>query len=116
MTQYTKPTYLKETRENISQDFGVTEPARKTVGPRRVGASVMIMEADFAINEGGMGGYSLDPGHYFILRVGATRDGIGYGASSGERFFKTRAEVDAAVAKYFKDARKRAVKKFGPVA
>ena len=57
--------------------------------------------------------YRLEPGVYFAWSSSATRDGKQFGGGSGchERFFKTEAERSQQIAKYLKDAAKRAAKK-----
>lgn len=49
-------------------------------------------------------------GTNFAFEPSATRGGESFGACQETRFFRTAAERDAAVAKYFADAEKRAAK------
>ena len=44
------------------------------------------------------------------FKTHALRNGLAYGATGDDRYFATLEERDAAVAKYFKDAEKRAAK------
>jgi len=52
-------------------------------------------------------------GTYFAFQPSALRNGRHYGASQREQLFTTEAEREAAVAKYFRDAEKRAAKRAG---
>lgn len=54
--------------------------------------------------------YRVPAGTYYIYTPHALRDGRSFGALQGYRWFTTEAERDAAVAKYFRDAEKRASK------
>lgn len=55
--------------------------------------------------------YNQAPGTYKALYVAAARDGLHYGASQSTRYFATDAERAAAIAKYLKEAKGRAIKK-----
>jgi hypothetical protein len=57
-----------------------------------------------------VGFWGMAAGTYYTFTPCSTRNGGGYGASATKRYFTTEAERDAVVAKYLKDARKRAVK------
>lgn len=57
----------------------------------------------------GMRGY-LPAGSYQAMTAQATRGGKPYGASQGRTFYATAKDRDDALAKYLKDARKRAQK------
>lgn len=54
-----------------------------------------------------------EPGTYYEVRVQATRDGKAYGAGFNGAMFETAEDRDAYVAKYLKEARKRALKREG---
>lgn len=79
---------------------------------RSVGALVNIAMAEATESDGvGYGGY--EPGLYWSFRPSATRSGVEYGATQPRQYFKTEAEMEAAIAKYFASAKKRALKQFG---
>lgn len=54
-----------------------------------------------------------EPGVSLFMRPHATRDGAPYGAIQRHQFFNTEPERAAAIAAYFRDARKRAAKRAG---
>lgn len=111
---------------NVTQDFGVTDKKG-----RALGASVALFECDYVqvavkLEQSYSGPYVVDadpsehycplqvePGHVWGFIPCSTRDGDGFGACQSERYFRSQEERDAAVEKYFKSARNRAVRQFG---
>lgn len=83
---------------------------------RRFGASAYKFHRDYSRKVGEVAAYCAHnmcqrpAGRYFGFRPQAMRGGERYGASHGETLYSTEAERDAAVAKYFADAQKRALK------
>ena len=57
--------------------------------------------------------YLKAPGEYFTFTPSALRDGKMYGALQEPRYFPAYGNRNAAIKKYFADARKRAVKNAG---
>jgi len=108
MTILTHSTNVTE-KIRTEYSFGVTDKGRD------VGASVSVFEVDFVpvVDDHRSGwGREMTPGHYFAMYHRATRDTVDYGASHHTSYFASAADRDAAAAKYLKDARTRAVKKF----
>jgi hypothetical protein len=91
-------------RTTLEQSFGVFDRFG-----REIGARAYTFEATFTPN-GTRGGYRHPAGLFFMFHPCATRGGEPYGAIQSSSSFTTAEERDAAVAKYFKDARKRAEK------
>lgn len=78
---------------------------------RKIGAMVTTFEIDYVeIQEDSQSFWRQAPGHYFVMCPQATRDGKPYGACQRDQLFTTEAERNAARAKYFAGARKRAAK------
>jgi hypothetical protein len=79
---------------------------------RTFGARVLTLTATYVARTDGMNwGYNIAPGTIrYEARPHALRDGQMFGASQGTRSFETVAERDAWIARYFKDAEKRALK------
>lgn len=77
---------------------------------RLIGNTVTTYEVTFAPapEDARSWSYTMVPGLYFAMYSQATRNGERHQASSREQFFTTAAERDAAVAKHFKGAEKRA--------
>tara|TARA_R110000824_G_scaffold132271_11_gene294694 strand:- start:1495 stop:1842 length:348 start_codon:yes stop_codon:yes gene_type:complete len=95
-------------------DFGVTEQT-KTYGTRSVGARVLFREAVYAKAEAAgiwQGGYKHDLGHVFVMFTQTTRNGEDFQANH-ESEFATAEKRETAKVKYFANAKKRAIKKFG---
>jgi hypothetical protein len=81
---------------------------------REVGTKVITYMVEFVEDKDPMYGfYKVPPGNYFCLRVQACRGGKDFGAFQQEKRFKTVAERDAAIAKYLREARNRALKQWG---
>lgn len=80
---------------------------------RLMGVRVERCEADWVDSpEGQLWGYITERrGHWFSYRPHTTRDGKHYGPVQTERWFATREERDADIARYIADAQKRANKK-----
>jgi hypothetical protein len=98
---YTAPTTLAESKRWV--DF----PAKDAKG-RTIGAHVYRSTVRFDPVKDGQAGYRHLPGVYEGLRVQATRNGLPYGASQSWRYFDTAEARDAALAKYLRDAQRRA--------
>ncbi len=82
---------------------------------REVGARVSFYNVTVTELTGNPASYytvdsAAELGEFFAFCPQATRNGEGFGACQSFRHFRTVAERDAAVAKYFKDAEKRATK------
>ena len=91
-----------EIKEN--KYFGIFDPRG-----REIGAQIRTFDATFEpIPEGDAWYYHMEPGHYYALKVWATRDGKPFGAMQSTRFFKTIEERQGAIDKYLKYAQKRA--------
>ena len=90
-------------------DFGCCDKRGRRIGSRVWTRTVTFKKAEADADYG----YSLEPGVYYAWSSSATRDGKQFGGGSGchERFFKTEAERSQQIAKYLKDAAKRAAKK-----
>ena len=88
-------------------DFGV-----KDTRGRAIGAKVYYREIELVefTPEQYQVYYALPAGYYYVATMRATRNGADYGASQPRKYFTTEAERDAAVAKYLKQARSRALK------
>lgn len=100
---------LETPSTKVPRDFGVLD--RKG---RSIGATVWLREVGMAEGKSAHGSYyNMAPGHYFVMTVQATRAGVAYGACQQRQYFKTEAERDAAVEKYFREAAKRAAKREG---
>lgn len=89
---------------NTTHGFG----ARDGKG-RELGAAVSLYELDM-VPQAPEATWSQvrAPGHYYVVRVQATRNGHHYGASNPEQYFTTEAARTAYVGKYLKGAAKRA--------
>lgn len=97
------------TRTTTTHDFNATDRQG-----RRIGALVDTFETDFVERyEGANGGYTHPAGHVFGFTPHATRGGVTWGPVQSSRFYGTAAERDTVVAKYIRDAAKRASKKGG---
>lgn len=105
--------YLKE--DNQAQVWCYTD--RKG---REIGARVTTYCIAYSVDESDWGSHSTfaeaedrarelakKPWAFYTR---ALRNGLAYGASGRDKYFATLEERDAAIAKYFKDAEKRAVK------
>lgn len=93
----------------VHHEFGVGRDSKgRTIGANISTGTLELIE----IPEDYQGWFYADkePGTYYVLCVHATRGGESFGALQRERFFKTVAERDAAIAKYLKEAAKRAAK------
>jgi len=78
---------------------------------RKIGAWIITYEIDFVqAPPESYSGYTIEAGHYFALRVSATRNGESYGASQPSGHFKTINERQIAINKYLASAQKRATK------
>lgn len=99
-------TQLKEEPINKLEviDFGIQDARKRTIG-----AMLITWEADFIESEPpAFTWYTLEPGHYYALRVHATRNGKSYGATQSNQYFKTAAERSTAIDKYLASAQQRA--------
>jgi hypothetical protein len=84
---------------------------------RRIGAAASITQETWAPLAADARSWStLAPGTHFHVAVAATRDGMAYGASGNGQRFSTMPEAETYMAKYFRDAGKRAAKVRGAVA
>lgn len=99
-------TRMSETQETKSEAFGV----RDSKG-REIGADVYLYNN--IRSEDHLSRYRDAEGNPFAYSPQATRDGSKYGASQTTYFFPTQEARDAAVAKYFSGARKRALRREG---
>ena len=104
----------------LSERFGIADSK-----DREIGAKATVLEADFVaataeelvkIAAGRLSFYVENPGHYFGFRPHATRNGQDFGASHHDQLFLTARARDAAVEKYFTNARRRAIKSDPPAA
>lgn len=111
MKTYTKRTYSNQ-QLAVDVSFGVKD----RLG-REIGAKAFYADCEVTLEpEGTMGGWpieSLGLGHHFAMTTSATRAGKSYGASQSPTFYATAKDRDDALAKYLKDARKRAEKRAG---
>jgi len=92
----------------LAERFGVADSKG-----REIGGHAQTFEVDFSIiPEAEFTGsyYTQEPGHYFGFRPSATRNGRCFGALQRVQLFLTAGARDAAVEKYFRNARKRAEK------
>jgi hypothetical protein len=79
---------------------------------RQIGCIVQRNEVEFvAAPEGQTWGWTSMEGHYYAARVEASRDGKVYGASQPTRYFVTKDEAEAFIAKRVDASRKAAAKK-----
>lgn len=102
----------KHQLRNVQQAF----PFIDRMG-RRIGASATISRETWVnLPADHKGSYSTQPaGDAFKVDVTSTRNGEGYGASFNGQRFTTLVEAEAYLAKYMKDAAKRAGKIKGAV-
>lgn len=100
-------TFTRNRTERIKahHDFGVMDKRC-----RRIGANIYTFEVDFELKPEALGGWTVDPGHYFVFQPNTTRNGQDYGPVQPWHLFVTTQERDAAIAKYLDGARKRAQK------
>jgi hypothetical protein len=108
MDRYQHRTRITEDARDETQrhDFGVRDSKGRVLG-----ANVATGRRVFEAAQVGNGSWwTLAPGTHFYFCPQATRDGRGFGATQGARYFATAAERDAAVARYLDSARKRAAK------
>lgn len=87
---------------------------------REIGARVTTYCVAYSVDECSWGGYdTFDAADVaarefaktpWVFKTQALRNGLDYGATGEARYFATVEERDAAIAKYFKDAEKRAAK------
>jgi len=107
-----------------TRDFGITDSKGRKLGARASTRDLCLTVAEYQ-DYGDRGSPRLGKakehgvewlrtgtpdGPCFTLHVAATRDGADFGASQPCRHFRTRAERDAALERYFRDAAKRAAK------
>lgn len=90
-------------------DFGVKDNKGREVGTKIITYMVEFVEE----KDDARAFYNVPPGTYFGLKVQACRGNIEFGASQRSKRFNTQAERDAAVSKYLRDAKKRALKDWG---
>lgn len=93
----------------IERDFGVADSKGRTIG-----AAVNLVECDRTVEVKALWMAPQNPalpaGHVFGFRPMAMRGGKTFGAISHEQWFDTAEQRDAAVARYFVNAEKRAQK------
>jgi hypothetical protein len=92
--------------ETQRHDFGARDSKGRVLGARVATGRRAFEEAQ----EGDGCWWTLSPGVHFYFCPQATRDGKGFGATQGARYFATAEERDTAVARYLDSARKRAAK------
>jgi hypothetical protein len=96
----------------VFREFGVRD--RKG---RMIGARVFLRELDMVeltdVKDGYYGYNTVEPGHYFVMTVCATRGGASYGASQPRQYFTTAEAREAAMETYFAGAAKRAKQREG---
>jgi len=104
-----------QNQDTRAERFGVAD-----YKGREIGGMVDTFEFDFtpmsAAEEATEASWDQAPGHYFGFRPHATRNGQRFGALQRKQLFLTAGARDAAVEKYFRNARKRAEKIDPPVA
>lgn len=81
---------------------------------RVIGAQVATWEVDVVYRDGDaegdlVPGYNA-PGHYFVFRPWATRNGEAFGAVQHEQLFASSRDRDRAIVRYLKGAFARAAK------
>lgn len=97
--------------ENVCRNFD----ARDSKG-RVIGARASLWEVDFTLipeseaRDLRFGFVRHEPGHFFAFEPHALRDGAAYGSSHGYKTFSSREDRDVAVARYFREAEKRAAR------
>jgi hypothetical protein len=91
-------------------DFGI-----KDHKGRAVGANIKTSTCEFvwAPEDASWGHSGIEPGVYYHFVPHATRNGIRYGASQNDQWFKTPEERSKAIEKYLQSAKKRMAKQFG---
>lgn len=93
----------------IERDFGVADSKGRTIG-----AAVNLVECDRTVEVEVLWMAPQNPalpaGHVYGFRSMARRAGAVFGAISREQWFDTAEQRDAAVARYFVNAEKRAKK------
>ena len=106
------PCKIEETaRTRVERGFGVLDSKN-----REVGGSVSLCVTTYTRDETRrpeQGGRVCTPGSlgvWYTARPHALRDGQPFGAIQGAQSFRTEAERDAYVARYFANAQKRARK------
>lgn len=93
----------------VREDFGVKDDRGRVIGG-------LAWTCEKAFGPGPVAaGWSpntarIEPGLYYYYEPHATRNGKTFGALQQAQRFATAEERDAAVAKYFQNARKRAIK------
>lgn len=92
-------------------DFGVADAKGRKIGGYVVHYEGFRKIVEWELWEGSPEVEVLREGHVYGFRPQATRNGEPYGASQNTRWFTSKAERDAAVAKYFNSARNAARKK-----
>lgn len=108
MSKYTD-NVMRSVPEDVTYfGFGLRD-AKK----RMLGCFTYTRMARFMVREDQSGGYEIEPGDYFALRVHAARAGKPFGAWQHPRYFKTKEERDAAIAKYRVEAEKRVMRMRG---
>jgi len=99
-----------ERRAPVEIDFGMNDAKGRAIGARIIVCVIDFVPAAedcnwyFPREDGNMG-------RYFEYDPQALRDGAPYGACQCERRFRDEAAMNAAIAKYIADAKKRAAKK-----
>lgn len=95
---------------SVLHDFGVVDERGRKLGARVAFSEVELVEVEAGADRWACRTYSKPAGYYFLARMQATRDGSLFGATQLDNWYTTEAERDAAVAKYLKQARSRALK------
>jgi len=73
---------------------------------RKIGAKISTYERTMVAAGAEYDGcfFTLAPGHYYVLRSQATRNGVEYGATQRSHHFKTPEERERALGKYLRSA------------
>ncbi len=87
--------------------FGIKDRLGRDIGVRIATFAAVFTEA----SEEDTGCYRHEPGYFFGVNIQATRNGVEYGASQPNKYFKTIEERDAHIAKRLEESRKAAEKK-----
>lgn len=107
LSHYTESLDQVDTQYN----FGTFDNRGRSTGAKiRTCRRIMIEYNPEEEKTWGIGGYRLPAGEYFVWCPHTTRNGAYYGPVQTEQFCASLAERDAAIAKYLKDAAKRASK------